>query len=174
MSVPQVTLIWVWGIKHAMFKYFTGIVVLSVIAVVGQLFITTVFAREEIPLIPPAKGEQCVADTDLMRREHMDLMKHQRDETVIEGIRGNPYSIVGCVDCHAQKDASGNAIRVDAEGQFCQSCHAFAAVKIDCFGCHAAVPTPRKKTVSLPWSDLYSSLKQQSQTHGQNGSVGKP
>jgi len=88
------------------------------------------------PVIPPAaKGEQCVADTALMRTDHMDLLTHQRDETVINGIRSEPFSLVDCVDCHAQTAADGTPVRIDAEGQFCQSCHAYAAVKIDCFTC---------------------------------------
>ncbi len=70
----------------------------------------------------------------------MDLLNHQRDETVIDGNRSNPFSLIGCVNCHASRDDAGQAVRIDAEGQFCQSCHAFAAVRIDCFTCHAAVP----------------------------------
>ncbi len=98
-------------------------------------------ASDEGPIIPPASfGDQCVADTEIMRKQHMSLLNHQRDETVIEGVRGNPFSLVGCVNCHAQKDDNGQAIRIDAEGQFCESCHAYAAVKIDCFSCHAALP----------------------------------
>lgn len=75
-----------------------------------------------------------------MRRNHMDLIKHQRDETVIEGIRGKPFSLVDCVDCHTARDDTGQHVRIDSEGQFCESCHAYAAVRIDCFSCHAAVP----------------------------------
>lgn len=104
-------------------------------------------AGEPGPVIPKGKGDHCVADTDFMRRNHMDLIVHQRDETVIRGIRDEPFSLVECVDCHAQKDASNNPVRVDEEGQFCASCHSYVAVKIDCFGCHAAVPdvdTPHK------------------------------
>ncbi len=96
---------------------------------------------ENRPVIPKAsKGDQCVADTEIMRKDHMSLLNHQRDETVIEGIRSEPYSLVSCVNCHAQTDTSGQAIRIDAEGQFCESCHSYAAVKIDCFTCHAAKP----------------------------------
>ncbi len=103
------------------------------------------------PVIVPAfKGEQCVADTNLMRSDHMKLLDHQRDDTVIDGVRGAPYSLIGCVDCHAQRSDSGAAIRVDAEGQFCQSCHAYAAVKIDCFSCHAAVPEQARQIGLLP------------------------
>ena len=95
----------------------------------------------EGPIIPPAaQGEQCVADTALMRTDHMELLNHQRDETVLDGVRGEPFSLVGCVNCHAQTRADGTPVRIDEEGQFCQSCHAFAAVKIDCFTCHAAIP----------------------------------
>ncbi|MEE9333136.1 MAG: cytochrome c3 family protein [Granulosicoccaceae bacterium] len=75
-----------------------------------------------------------------MRRNHMDLIVHQRDDTVIRGIRDEPFSLVECVDCHVQRDAENKHIRVDEEGQFCAGCHSFVAAKIDCFSCHAAVP----------------------------------
>ena len=97
-------------------------------------------ASERGPVIPKGKGDSCVAETDFMRRNHMDLIVHQRDETVIRGIRDEPFSLVECVDCHVQRDTNDDPIRVDSEGQFCASCHAFVAAKIDCFSCHAAVP----------------------------------
>ena len=59
---------------------------------------------------PKGRGEHCVADTDYMRRNHMSMMKHQRDETVHEGVRGKPFSIAGCVDCHAVKGADGQPV----------------------------------------------------------------
>ena len=100
---------------------------------------------DEGPVIPPAAfGDQCVADTEIMRKDHMALLNHQRDETVIEGVRGEPFSLVGCVNCHAQRDSNGQAIRIDAKGQFCESCHTYAAVKIDCFTCHAALPEDKE------------------------------
>ncbi len=99
-----------------------------------------VLAGDRGPQIPKGKGEHCVADTDFMRRNHMDLIVHQRDNTVVKGIRGEPFSLVECVDCHVQRDANNVPIRIDAEGQFCASCHQFVAAKIDCFSCHAAVP----------------------------------
>ena len=36
-----------------------------------------------------------------MRRNHMELLKHQRDDTVRSGIRGAKYSLKDCVGCHA-------------------------------------------------------------------------
>jgi len=107
-------------------------------------------AAEPGPIIPKGKGEQCVADTDFMRRNHMRLLIHQRDATVLEGIRDEPFSLIECVDCHAQTAANGETRRIDAKGQFCQSCHAYAAVKIDCFTCHAAVPDSSSSAALAP------------------------
>ncbi len=92
------------------------------------------------PEIPPARGEQCVEPVDIMRRDHFDFMKHDRDKTVHQGVRSIRHSLAGCIDCHTSKDAKGQFIPINAEGQFCQSCHVYAAVKMDCFTCHAAVP----------------------------------
>ena len=92
------------------------------------------------PKIPAAQGEQCVEPIEIMRRDHFDFMKHDRDKTVHEGIRTIKHSLAGCIDCHATKNASGQFVPINAEGEFCQTCHTYAAVKIDCFTCHATVP----------------------------------
>lgn len=85
------------------------------------------------------KLDQCVAPTQDMRRNHFEMIKHQRDLTVHQGIRKTDDSLAGCVDCHARKDAAGAGVPVDSEGQFCAGCHEYAAVSIDCFSCHTAV-----------------------------------
>jgi predicted CXXCH cytochrome family protein len=84
--------------------------------------------------------EQCVRPTAEIRRHHMDLLKHQRDITVHLGVRKTTDALAGCIDCHANKDAQGKPVAVNAEGQFCQGCHAFTAVHLDCFQCHSTVP----------------------------------
>ena len=107
------------------------------------LFTTLVVAAESrvpMPDITRGEGAQCVEPTDVMRRDHMRFLKHQRDETVHRGIRTTKHSLTGCIGCHAQRDASGKAIPVNATGQFCESCHSYAAVSMDCFECHATVP----------------------------------
>ncbi len=89
------------------------------------------------PLVEKARGGQCVEDPAFMRRNHMSLLKHQRDDTMHGGVRTGKYSLKTCVACHASTASQS----VSAEsGDFCQSCHAYAAVKIDCFGCHANKP----------------------------------
>jgi hypothetical protein len=86
--------------------------------------------------------EQCVRPTEWMRRNHMELITHQRDKTVHLGVRNEDLSLAGCIDCHVQYDASQQPISINTEGQFCHSCHQFTAVTLDCFQCHATVPTP--------------------------------
>ena len=86
------------------------------------------------------KLDQCVAPTQEMRRNHFEMIRHQRDMTVHKGIRKTDDSLAGCVDCHARKDTTGAAVAINSEGQFCAGCHEYAAVSIDCFSCHSAVP----------------------------------
>ena len=78
-------------------------------------------------------GSACVEPADVMRRRHMDFLKHQRDDTVRGGIRGARHSLQGCIDCHASTRTASVA---QAETNFCVSCHRYAAVSIDCFECH--------------------------------------
>ena len=99
-------------------------------------------AAQDLLVPTPAKGRgsACVEPTDVMRRNHMEFILHQRDETVHEGIRGSKHSFVGCIDCHAVRRADGQLARFDESEHFCSSCHTFAAVAIDCFQCHADRP----------------------------------
>jgi hypothetical protein len=83
--------------------------------------------------------DACVEPTDYMRRNHMELIKHQRDETVHGGIRATTHNLAGCVDCHVSAGPDGEARPIQEEDQFCGACHAFAAVDMNCFGCHASV-----------------------------------
>lgn len=91
-----------------------------------------------LPVIKIEKSGDCVAPTEEMRRNHMKMLFHQRDETVHEGIRTKRFSLKNCVDCHASRKTGS----VLGEKGFCASCHAYAAVKIDCFECH----TPMRET----------------------------
>lgn len=93
------------------------------------------------PKLPKARGEQCVEPIDIMRRSHFDFMKHSRNKTVYGGIRKSKHSLAGCINCHAGKNAHNQFVSINDPGQFCQSCHTYAAVKIDCFTCHASVPS---------------------------------
>ncbi len=98
--------------------------------------------RTPRPVVEPATaGTQCVAPPEVMRRNHMDFLKHQRDDTVHGGIRGAKFSLKACIDCHANQKTQSVAQEAT---NFCVSCHAYAAVKIDCFECH----TSKARTVA--------------------------
>ncbi|MDD5240390.1 MAG: hypothetical protein PHG47_01575 [Sulfuricella sp.] len=87
-----------------------------------------------------AKGDKCVRDVAYMRRNHMELLKHQRDETVHKGIRTTQYSLKNCIGCHANEKTNSVIGSTDGKDNFCQGCHNKMAVKLDCFECHSSKP----------------------------------
>jgi hypothetical protein len=100
-------------------------------------------SRVPQPVVDAARGGQCVEDPAFMRRNHMELLKHQRDDTMHGGLRGAKYSLKTCIECHASQATNSVAA---TPTNFCVSCHTYAAVKIDCFECHATQPP---KTASV-------------------------
>lgn len=84
------------------------------------------------PVVKIENPGQCIAPAEEMRRNHMDMLKHTRDRTMRQGIRGEKASLNGCINCHASK-TTGTVL--GKEG-FCQECHSYAAVKLDCWDCH--------------------------------------
>ncbi|MFA6903065.1 MAG: hypothetical protein WC236_08295 [Gallionellaceae bacterium] len=107
----------------------------------------TAFAADKPHSIPLdiGKGGKCVEEPMEMRKIHMNLLKHQRDETMHKGIRGQKHSLADCVECHAGKETN-NVLGSDKA--FCQGCHTYAAVKLDCFECHTSkrkVPAEARK-----------------------------
>ena len=95
-------------------------------------------SRTTKPVIEIANPGHCVAPVEEMRRNHMEMLKHQRDRTMRAGIRGEPASLNACIECHAGKQ-SGSVLGASDSGKgsnFCESCHSYVAVKLDCFECH--------------------------------------
>jgi hypothetical protein len=120
---------------------YTRFIVLALGILLGS--VTPGMADGLLPDIPAAQdrfsdAQGCVEPTQDMRVNHMEYILHQRDETVHEGIRDKQHSLVECINCHVS-DAP-DAPRVSSEEHFCNSCHSYAAVSIDCFQCHADRP----------------------------------
>lgn len=87
-----------------------------------------------VPKLDIGKGGQCVEDPQWMRKNHMHLLKHGRDDALRHGIRDEKNSLKTCIECHAStKDDSVTA----REDSFCIGCHRYEAVKPDCFECHS-------------------------------------
>ena len=120
----------------------------------------------------PANAQECVEPVDVMRRDHMKFLLHQRDDTVLDGIRTKKYSLTGCVNCHAQAGSNGEIVRAEDPGYFCTECHTYAAVKIDCFECHSdrAAEITTELELSNPrlapiYADVASGNPQHSRLH---------
>lgn len=88
-----------------------------------------------------SEAQACVEPIDVIRRQHMEFIKHQRDETVHKGIRTTKHSLLECVNCHVTYDENQQPVSYKDERHFCSSCHQYAAVSIDCFQCHNSKPT---------------------------------
>jgi hypothetical protein len=96
-----------------------------------------------LPDIPQAQArfsatQGCMRPTEDMRKNHMKYLLHKRDLTMHEGIRTTQFSLKQCIDCHVS--AAPDAARFPSKKHFCNSCHTYAAVEIDCFQCHADRP----------------------------------
>ena len=85
------------------------------------------------PDIVIAHPGHCIAPTEYMRRNHFALLLHQREITVRQGVRGARVQLRECIACHASRETHSV---LGSDRNFCQACHAFVAVRIDCFECH--------------------------------------
>ena len=104
-------------------------------------------SRVPKPAVTASAPGKCVEDTPFMLRNHMELLKHHRDRTVHEGVRTTQHSLANCVACHASKETGRVTGSKDA---FCEGCHRYAAVQLDCFECHADRPKPGVAAVGPP------------------------
>lgn len=91
-------------------------------------------AAERSPEIDIGKGGQCVEDPQWMRRNHMHVLKHGRDDALRRGVRDEKRSLKACIECHASTKDDSVIARADS---FCVACHRYEAVRIDCFECHS-------------------------------------
>jgi len=127
-----------------MMRIATGIIA-AVLAVAGFADAGDQRARRvAVPVVKIEKGDACVAPTGEMRRDHMNMLLHQRDRTLRQGVRESRFSLKNCVDCHASRE-TGSVLGKDG---FCSSCHAYASVSLDCFECHT--PLRQTRAASVP------------------------
>ncbi len=94
-------------------------------------------------------GGECIRPTKEMRKNHMDMILHKRDETMYKGIRTKDASLKQCISCHAIKGDEGTFIKATDPKHFCRGCHDQVAVRIDCFDCHASRPEVKKDSAHL-------------------------
>jgi len=123
---------------------------LAMICLLTALALTSASALAGAPKpdIPKGKGDKCVEDTDFMRKNHMEILLHQRDETMHRGIRTKQHSLKECIECHVVNDDAGQAVNHLNPKHFCVQCHQYTSVSIDCFECHASRPRAKKVTAA--------------------------
>lgn len=116
------------------------------------LALTPALSQSLLPKLPPAKAgaTQCVEPTDVMRKKHYSYILHQRDDTVHRGIRTSKYSLNECISCHVQPRKDGTYPKHTESDHFCNTCHEFAAVSVDCFQCHVDKIVPNKAMAEHP------------------------
>lgn len=83
------------------------------------------------PKLVHKKGE-CVRDTAWMRHNHMQLLMHAREDAVRDGVRVTNHGIKGCRTCHPNR------------AEFCDQCHGYVGVKLECWDCHYYPAKPEK------------------------------
>jgi hypothetical protein len=76
------------------------------------------------PKLAEGKGKKCVRDEDWMRRNHMTLLKHVREDAVRMAIPAGESGLRGCVSCHPKR------------GEFCDRCHSYVGASPECWRCH--------------------------------------
>ena len=90
----------------------------------------------------PTTSKECIESTAFMRSEHMHLLYAWReavvrnDDLIYTAINGKEYKMNlhdTCMGCHISKKA------------FCDRCHDYTGVVIDCWECHIT-PEPTLKS----------------------------
>ena len=77
----------------------------------------------DTPAITAQQAKECVASTEYMKDNHMQLLDESRNESA----SGQVYekSLDGtCLECHSNRE------------EFCDSCHDYASVDPYCWECH--------------------------------------
>ena len=111
---------------------------LAALALVATLAIPAgATAGVDKPGIEKARSGPCIAPPGVMRPGHPDLPKQQRTITVHGGVGDAQGDLEKCVRRHPSKQTGSVAA---GPQDFCESCHAYAGVKLDCFECHASRP----------------------------------
>ncbi len=123
---------------------------LTSLLVMAALLISPSYAQELFPNIPKALGAPHPEGNAFWRINHPALLRHDRDLTVLKGIREIDASLAGCVACHAVNGPDLAPVNAESPQFFCQVCHQYVAVKIDCFMCHSATPAPADLSSILP------------------------
>lgn len=134
-----------WLASHRMWKWTVGIIAVLCLSIAYAASSSAPSVGPKIVIDQSRAGEHCVEDEGFMRKNHMKLLMHHRDETMHKGIRTTKYSLPNCISCHAS--TKDNRV-TGSDEHFCQSCHTYAAVSLDCWECHTDKMTPKAQATT--------------------------
>jgi len=116
-------------------KILTGLVIFLLLLSFPFWFSLGQASYETPELQLPADSQECIEDTEWMRKNHMELLDDWRDIVIRDGesvyvtSEGDEYDMSlqkTCMDCHTSKE------------EFCDKCHNAASVDPYCWDCHVA------------------------------------
>ena len=89
---------------------------------------TGMFSEVKRPQVVIEKSGQCIKETGYMRKNHGDMLEHNRELIVREGKR-DTVGLSTCRKCHSNRE------------EFCDRCHNYVGVfpvndYTGCFACH--------------------------------------
>ena len=110
-----------------------GGIALVLVVVAGPLWLGSARGVKAVALAKPTGGERCIEPWEEMRKNHPALLATWRERAVRFGERVHHsdggldvrISLTGtCLGCHGKAS------------EFCDKCHAQAAVALSCWQCH--------------------------------------
>ena len=115
-------------------KIIIGLLVFLFIITIPLWYNIAIGKTSYIPeLEKPTTADRCIAETDYMTSNHMDLLNEWRDLVVrgdqrvyvdSQGVKYEMSLSNTCLKCHANKD------------KFCDKCHNYLGVEPYCWDCH--------------------------------------
>ena len=134
-----------WLVSLRRWKWSVGIVAVLCLSIAYAASSTAPKVGPVIVIDKNRAGERCVEDTDFMRKNHMQVLLHQRDDTMYNGVRTEKHSLKNCINCHAS--SKDNRV-IGSNEHFCQGCHTYSAVSLDCWECHTTKAKPAQAAVT--------------------------
>ena len=78
---------------------------------------------------------------DIMKNSHQALLNDRMNAEYPLTGQQQAVSIGQCVTCHVVRGEDGAPLSADHPKHFCRDCHAKQRVGVNCFSCHASLPT---------------------------------
>lgn len=78
---------------------------------------------------------------DIMKSNHQALLKGRMNAEYPLTLLQKNVSIAQCVTCHVVRGEDNIPLSADNGKHFCRDCHAQQKVSVNCFSCHASLPT---------------------------------